>query len=128
MPPDFHKSYGSFTYPGLGTSALMSMEGNLFALFVLINNYIIHLNFNITSTTTQYSPPISSSAAKMVPWVSENFLAILSGLHQKYINSKGADRTAVINDGVKQITASAEKDGVAIPPSLKKVRSLADSM
>lgn len=60
----------------------------------------------------------------MVHWVTENFLAILSALHPRYIDSKGSDRKAVISDGVQEITASAEKDGVAIPPSLRKVRSL----
>jgi hypothetical protein len=51
-------------------------------------------------------------------------LAILSALHGRYIDSKGNERKAVINDGVKEITASAEKDGVAVPPALRKVRSL----
>jgi len=60
----------------------------------------------------------------MVPWVTESFLAILSGLHARYIDSKGSDRKAVINDGVKEITAAAEKDGVAIPSGLQNVRSL----
>jgi hypothetical protein len=57
----------------------------------------------------------------MVPWVTKNFLAILTGLQERYKQAKGTDRKAVINEGVKAITASAGKEGVAIPPGLVKV-------
>ncbi len=59
----------------------------------------------------------------MVPWVTEKFLAVLQGLEQSYRDSKGSERQEVINQGVQDITASAEKDAVAIPPNLKKVQS-----
>ena len=59
----------------------------------------------------------------MVPWVTEKFLAILKGLQGRYKDSKGAQRQEVIMQSIKDITASAEKDGVAIPPNLQKVFS-----
>jgi hypothetical protein len=59
----------------------------------------------------------------MAPWVTEKFLAVLQGLEERYKQSKGSDRKEVIEEGVQDITASAAKDGVAIPPGLEKVLS-----
>jgi hypothetical protein len=59
----------------------------------------------------------------MAPWVTEKFLAVLQGLEERYKQSKGSDRKEVIEEAVQDITASAEKDGVAIPPGLEKVLS-----
>jgi hypothetical protein len=57
----------------------------------------------------------------MAPWVTENFLAVLRGLEERYKQSNGPDRKEVIQEAVASITASAEKNGVAIPPALEKV-------
>jgi hypothetical protein len=59
----------------------------------------------------------------MAPWVTEQFLAVLQGLEQRYKQTKGNDRKGVTEEAVQDITASAEKDGVAIPPGLEKVLS-----
>jgi hypothetical protein len=59
----------------------------------------------------------------MAPWVTEKFLAILSNLEESYKKSKRSQRKEVVKQGVLEITASAGKDGVAIPPNLDKVCS-----
>jgi hypothetical protein len=57
----------------------------------------------------------------MAPWVTENFLAVLKGLEERYQQSRGPDRKGIIEEAVAGITASAEGNGVAIPPALEKV-------
>jgi hypothetical protein len=105
----------------------MSIYSNQFTLFALISNYISDLQFNITITIpSPYPLFFSFIPAPMVPWVTEKFLAVLQGLQESYRDSKGSQRQEVIKQGVKDITASAEKDGVAIPPNLKKVLSHCD--
>jgi hypothetical protein len=59
----------------------------------------------------------------MAPWVTPQFLAILKGLQERYNDNKGSERTEVVDEAVEQITASAQKDGVAIPANLLKVQS-----
>jgi hypothetical protein len=59
----------------------------------------------------------------MAPWVTEKFLAVLSGLTERYTKNKRSERQEVIEEAVQAITASAKKDGVAIPPNLHKVQS-----
>lgn len=59
----------------------------------------------------------------MAPWVTEKFLAILSNLEENYKQSKSSRRKDVIKQAVEEIEASAEKDGVAIPPNVSSVCS-----
>jgi hypothetical protein len=59
----------------------------------------------------------------MAPWVTEKFLAILSNLEESYKQSKRSHRKEVVKQAVLEIGASAEKDGVAIPPNLPLVCS-----
>jgi hypothetical protein len=83
-----------------------------------ISQLILHTTIIIPSP---YPFLISFKHSQMAPWVTEKFLAILQGLEERYRESKGSDRKEVIEEGIKDITASAEKDGVAIPPGLEKV-------
>jgi hypothetical protein len=88
-----------------------------------MSDYISILKLNITSPIP-YSPLNSSlPSAQMAPWVTEKFLAILSNLEESYKQSKRSQRKEVVKQGVLEITASAGKDGVAIPPNLNKVCS-----
>jgi hypothetical protein len=57
----------------------------------------------------------------MAPWVTDKFLAVLQGLEERYKQTKGSDRQDVIKEALQDITASAEKDAVAIPSGLEKV-------
>jgi hypothetical protein len=56
----------------------------------------------------------------MAPWVTDKFLAVLSNL-ESYKQGKRSNRKDVVNQAVLEIEASAEKDGVAIPPNLPSV-------
>ena len=57
----------------------------------------------------------------MAPWVTDKFLAVLKGLEERYKQTKGSERKEVVEVAVKDITASAAGDGVAIPPGVEKV-------
>jgi len=57
----------------------------------------------------------------MAPWVTEKYLAILTKLAEKYNQSKGRVRKELVKQGILEITFSAEKDGVSIPPNLDTV-------
>ena len=59
----------------------------------------------------------------MAPWVTEEFLVILSGLVDSYIKSKGSERKEVVEQTVLEVKACAEKGEKAIPPGLEKVLS-----
>jgi hypothetical protein len=57
----------------------------------------------------------------MAPWVTEKFLAILSNLEESYKQSRRSNRKHVVQQAVSEIEASAEKDGMAVPPNLSPV-------
>lgn len=59
----------------------------------------------------------------MAPWVTEKYLAILLTLEESYKQCKGSQRKEVVKQGVLEITSTAEKDGVAVPPNLSLVSS-----
>jgi hypothetical protein len=91
-------------------------------MFVHMSDYIIKFQLEHSlNIHTPYPTFISSTPSPMAPWVTEKFLAVLQGLEERYKLSKGSDRKEVIEEAVKDITASAEKDTVAIPPGLEKV-------
>jgi hypothetical protein len=60
----------------------------------------------------------------MAPWVSEKFSAVLSTFQERYKQCKGSKRDELVKEVVKELTALAEKEGVAIPANLEKVLSL----
>jgi hypothetical protein len=57
----------------------------------------------------------------MAPWATEKYTTVLSGFQQRYKDCKSGKKGDVIGEVVKEITALAEKDGVAIPANLEKV-------
>ena len=59
----------------------------------------------------------------MTPWVTKKYSAVLTSFQQRFKDSKASKQGEVIKQVVEDITAIAEKDGVAIPPNLEKVLS-----
>jgi hypothetical protein len=62
-----------------------------------------------------------SLSPAMAPWVTEKYSAVLSTFQDQYRDSKTSKKKEVLREVVQQITAIAEKDGVAIPSNLEKV-------
>jgi hypothetical protein len=89
------------------------------AVLKLCKHFEVEHNLNNPHTTILLSPP--NSSAQMAPWVTQKFLAILSNLEESYKQSKRSDRKEMVKQAVSEIEASAEKDGVAIPPTLSLV-------
>jgi hypothetical protein len=57
----------------------------------------------------------------MAVWVTEKYSAILSTSKERYQQSKSSKRQEVVKEVAQEIAALAERDGVAVPPSLEKV-------
>jgi hypothetical protein len=92
------------------------------AILQLCKHFEVEHNLNNPHTTILLSPPNSSlPSVPMAPWVTEKFLAILSNLQESYKQGKRSHRKEVVKQAVSEIEASAEKDGVAIPPTLSSV-------
>ena len=59
----------------------------------------------------------------MAPWVTKKYAAVLTTFQERFKDSKASKRAEIIKQVIKDITAIAEKDGVAIPPNIEKVMS-----
>ena len=59
----------------------------------------------------------------MAPWVTKKYSAVLTSFQERFKDTKSSKRADIIKQVVMDITAIAEKDGVAIPPNLDKVVS-----
>jgi hypothetical protein len=94
-------------------------------MFVQYCHYVsfeLHHYLHNPATANLYSPFNSSILSiPMAPWVTEQFLAILNGLTETYMQKKGSDRKEVVDRAVLDISKAAEKDQKAVPPGLDKV-------
>jgi len=80
------------------------------------------LDFNSPPITVPH-PLTPSEPLPMAPWVTKKYSAVLTSFQERFKDGKASTRTEIVKQVVKDITAIAEKDGVAIPPNLEKVVS-----
>ena len=91
---------------------------------IVIKSHMIILFVNLKQPlNTVPHLHIPSQPILMAPWVTKKYSAVLTSFQERFKDTKSSKKADIIKQVVMDITAIAEKDGVAIPPNLDKVVS-----